>query len=139
MHQELANELPELPQGSKSNATGEQMQLPLAVPTHYRQKQIYETQTAGHRYQENLSTDMPPDEPLTDDNFTLSGAGTPAQDEPDTDISQMEAEDLESELNILLTIDDPDLSPIMVADPVMNPEPADTIPMQDLPTDQPER
>ena len=74
---------------------------------------------------------MPPDEPITDDKFTLSGAATPAQDEPDTGISQMEAADIESELDNLLTIADPDQSLIMVADPVMNPEPVATISMQD--------
>ena len=81
---------------------------------------------------------MPPDEPMAEDNFTLSGAATPAQDEPDTGISQMEAADIESELNNLLTVDDPNPSPIMVADPVTNLEPAATTSMQDLPTDQPE-
>ena len=64
-------------------------------------------------------------------NFTLSSAATPAQDEPDTGISQTEAAGIESELNSLLTIDDPDPSLIMVADPVMNPEPAATFSMQD--------
>ena len=81
---------------------------------------------------------MPPEESMTDDNFTLSGAATPAQDKPDTGISQMEAADIESELNNLLTIEDPNPSPTMLADPVTNLEPAATTSMQDLPKDQPE-
>ena len=48
----------------------------------------------------------PPDESMIDDIFNLSGAATPTQDEPDTGISQMDAADIESELNNLLTIDD---------------------------------
>ena len=48
----------------------------------------------------------PNEEPMTDDNFTLSDGATPAQDEPETGISQMDAADIESELNNLLTIDE---------------------------------
>ena len=70
---------------------------------------------------------------MTDDNFTRSGAATPAQDDPDTGISQMEAADIESELNNLLTIDDPNPSSIMVEHPVTNLEPVATTSMQDLP------
>ena len=75
---------------------------------------------------------------MTDDNFTLSGAATPAQNDPDTCVSQIEAADIESELNNLLSIDDPNPSPIMVADPVTNLEPAATTSVQDLTADQPE-
>ena len=57
--------------------------------------------------QENLSIATEThDEPMTDDNFTLSDGATPTQDEPETGISQMDAADIESELNNLLTIDD---------------------------------
>ena len=52
--------------------------------------------------QESLSIAMaPPDESMIDDNFTLSGAATPAKDNPDTGVSQMYAADNESELNNL--------------------------------------
>ena len=60
---------------------------------------------------------------LVIDNFTLSGAATPAQDEPDNAISQMEAADIESELNNLLTIDNRSPSPTMVTEPSLDPEP----------------
>ena len=141
-HQELADGIPELPQGSVSNTTGEISATASgsshSLPPERNLPDEADTQTEGH--QENLSTDMPPDERMTDDNFnfTLSGAATPAQDEPDTGISQMEPAVIESELNNLLTIDDPNPSPIMVADPVTNLEPAATTSMPDLPTDQPE-
>ena len=70
---------------------------------------------------EDTSTAILPDESMTDDNFTLSGAATPAQDEPDTGISQMEDADIESELNNLLTIGDQTPSSSMVTDPNVNP------------------
>ena len=95
-----------------------------------------ETQIEDHH--ENLSTDLPPEEPRTDDNFTLPDATTHAQDEHDTGISQMEAAGIESDLNNLLTIDDPSPSPTMVADPVTNLEPAAATSVQDLPADQPD-
>ena len=43
---------------------------------------------------------------MTDNNFTLSDATTPVRDEVETNISNMEAADIESELNNLLTIDE---------------------------------
>ena len=43
---------------------------------------------------------------MTDNNFTLSDATTPVRDEAETNISNMEAADIESELNNLLTIDE---------------------------------
>ena len=106
-HQELSDDLPELPEGSVSKATGEINATASgsshSLPPEKKLPDEAETQTEGD--QENLSTDMPPDEPMTDDNFTLSSAATTAQDEPDTGMSQMEAADVESELNNLLTID----------------------------------
>ena len=60
---------------------------------------------------------------MTDENFTLSGAVTPAQDEPDLGRSQMDAADKESELNNLLTIDDSSQYPLLVADHSANLEP----------------
>ena len=43
---------------------------------------------------------------MTDNNFTLSDAATPVRDEAETSISNMEAADIESELNNLLTMDE---------------------------------
>ena len=138
-HQELADSLPELPQGSVTSATGEvDATAPGSShppPSEGSLPDRAATQIENH---EDLSTDMPPEEPMTDDNSALSGATTPSQDEPDTGISQMEAADIESELNNLLTIDDPSPSPSMVANPVTNLEPAATSSVQDLPADQPE-
>ena len=62
----------------------------------------------------------------------MSGAATPAQDDPDTGDSQMEAADIESELNNLLTIGDQRPSPSMMADPTVNHEPAATASTQNL-------
>ena len=69
------------------------------------------------------------DEPMTDDNFTLSDGATLTQDEPETGISQMDAADIESELNNLLTIDDSIQYPPFTADPSINQEPAATSPI----------
>ena len=100
-HQELADNLPELPLGCmtaennqiSTTAPGSSRQLPPEVPPPNRM----ETQMEDD--QENPSTTTgPPDEAMTDDNFTLSGAATPAQDEPDMGMSQMDAADIESEL-----------------------------------------
>ena len=75
--------------------------------------------------QEDALTSLPPpEEPMTDDNFTLSDAATLVQDEPETGISHMDAADIESELNNLLTIDDASPAPSMVADPATIREPA---------------
>ena len=124
-HPELAHSLPELPQGSMTGendqismtATGSSQQLPLDA------------------LQENLSIAKgPPDESTTDDNFTLSGADTPAKDEPDTAISQMDAADIESELNNLLTIDDSGQYPPLVADHSANLESAAVTSVPDLPS-----
>ena len=139
-HQELADSLPELPQGSVTSATDEAN----ATASGSSHSQLLErslpagAETQAEDHHGNLFTDMPPDEPLTDDNFILSGAFTHVQGEPDTGISQMEAGDIESELNNFLTIDDPNLSPIMVADPRTTLELAATTSMQGLPTDRPE-
>ena len=70
---------------------------------------------------EDTSTLILPDESMTDDNFTMSGAATPVQDEPDTGSSQVEGADIESELNNLLAFDDQSPSPSMVADHTVNP------------------
>ena len=87
--------------------------------------------------QEDASTTRPPsEEPMTDDNFTLSDAATPVQYEPETGISQMDAADIESELNKLLTIDDASPAPSMVADPASTQEPAASASTQEPLQDQ---
>ena len=83
-------------------------------------------------------TVLPSEEQMTDDHFTLSDATTPAHDELDTSISQMDAADMETELNNLLTIDDPGPSSTMVADPATtNQEPAANTSTRDQPQNQP--
>ena len=79
------------------------------------------TETRMEEDQENLSNATEThDEPITDDNFTLSDGTTPTQDEPETGISQMDAADMESELNNLLTIDDSMQYPPLVAESSTN-------------------
>ena len=57
--------------------------------------------------QDDVPGVMPPsEEPMTDNNFTFSDATTPVRDEVETNISNLEAADIESELNNLLTIDE---------------------------------
>ena len=81
--------------------------------------------------QENLPVAIKPnDEPMTDDNFTLSDGATPVRDEPETGISQMDA-DIESELNILLTIDDSMQYPPLVTESSTNQESAITSSVSD--------
>ena len=63
---------------------------------------------------------------MTDDNFILSDGATPAQDESEAGISQMDAADIESDLNNLLTIDDSVQYSPLVADRSANPETAVT-------------
>ena len=75
--------------------------------------------------QEDAMTTLPPsEEPMTDYNFTLSDAATPVQDEPEAGIPHMDAADIESELNNLLTIDDASPDPSMVTDSATAQEPA---------------
>ena len=82
--------------------------------------------------QKNLSiVTETPDEPMTDDNFTLSDSASHTQDEPETGISQMDAADIESELNNLLTIDDSIQYPPLVAESSINQESAVTSSVSD--------
>ena len=109
-HLELANNLPDFPQettthqNSATNAAApgsSQQTTSSGLPSEGTETQMEEDQ-------ENLPVAIKPnDEPMTDDNFTLSDGATPVRDEPETGISQMNAADIESELNNLLTIDDP--------------------------------
>ena len=123
-HQELDDILPGLPlRGMTSensqvsiSAPGSSQQLPPEMPLPNRIEMEDD--------QENPSiTTGTPDEAMTDHNFTLSGAATPAQDEPDMGMSQMDAADIESELNTLLTINYSSRYPPLVAEPSANLEP----------------
>ena len=80
-----------------------------------------ETRIEEDQKNQSIVTETP-DEPMTDDNFTLSDGATPTQDEPGTGIFQMDAADIESELNNLLTIDDSIQYPPLVAESSINQE-----------------
>ena len=128
-HPELADSLPDFPQGSitdknvmtTATAPGSSQQSPSNAPPTNR----VETRIEEDREGSSINVD-PNDEPMTDDNFTLSDGATLTQDEPETGISQMDAADIESELNNLLTIDDSIQYPPFAADPSTNQEPAAT-------------
>ena len=89
-----------------------------------------ETRIEEDQKNQSIITETP-DEPMTDDNFTLSDGATPTQDEPKTGISQMDAADIESELNNLLTIDDSIQYPPLVAESSINQESAMTSSVSD--------
>ena len=135
----MAESLPELPQES---ITSENNQLSVTAPSSPQQLSSNvlpqnRAETRMEEDQENLSIAVvPPDEPMTDDNFALSGAETPAQDEPDMGISQMDAADIESDLNILLTIDDSGQYPPLVTDHSANLKPAAVTSINDLQSNQ---
>ena len=138
-HPDLANSLPDFPQGSTNdqnaatNATapGSSQKLSTGILPSNR------AETRMEEDREGSSTIVDPnDEPMTDDNFTLSDGATPAQDEPEAAILQMDAADIESELNMLLTIDDSVQYPPFVADPSANPETAVTLSIPDPQPDQ---
>ena len=122
-HPELADKLPDFPQENTTEqnsvtntaAPGSSQQtIPSGLPSEG-------TETRMEKDQENLSiVTETHDEPMTDDNFTLSDGTTPTQDEPETGISQMDAADIESELNNLLTIDDSMQYPPLVAESSTN-------------------
>ena len=127
-HIELANNLPDFPQettthqNSATNAAApgsSQQTTSSGLPSEITETQMEEDQ-------ENLPVAIKPnDEPMTEDNFTLSDGATPDRDEPETGISQMDA-DIDSELNNLLTIDDSMQYPPLVAEPSTNQESAIT-------------
>ena len=133
-HPELADSLPDFPQGSitdknvmtTATAPGSSQQSPSNAPPTNR----VETRIEEDREGSSINVD-PNDEPMTDDNFTLSDGATLTQDEPETGISQMDAADIESELNNLLTIDDSLQYPPFAADPSTNQEPAATSSISD--------
>ena len=133
-HPELANNLPDFPQGSTTHqntttnaaAPGSSQQTtPSGLPS-------VGTETQMEEDQENLPVAIKPhDEPMTDDNFTLSDEATPVRYEPETGISQMDAADIESELNNLLTIDDSMQYPPLVAESSTNQDSALTSSVSD--------
>ena len=109
-HQELADGLPNLEPteaipgtgGLGEAASGSPQTVP---PTSYLTQDTDESLMEG--VQDEISNVMPPsEEPMTDNYFTLSDAATPVRDEAETSISNMEAADIESELNNLLTMDE---------------------------------
>ena len=109
-HQELADGLPNLEQteaipgisGLGEAASGSPQTVP---PTSHLTQDTDESLMEG--VQDDISNVIPPsEEPMTDNNFTLSDAATPVRDEAETSISNMEAADIESELNNLLTMDE---------------------------------
>ena len=138
-HQELADGLLALARENADNETGglnaaapgsSQTAPPATNPPDAAESLVEEMQ-------DDASTTVPPsEEPMTDDNFTLSDAATSVQYEPETGISQMDAADIESELNHLLTIDDASPSPSMVADPATTQEPAASASTQEPLQDQ---
>ena len=119
-HQELADGLPELAredtdeetEGLNTAAPGSsRLAPPITNPSEPAESLVEEMQ-------EDVLTSLPPsEEPMTDDNFTLSDAATPVQDEPETGISHMDAADIVSEINILLTIDEASPTHSKIADP----------------------
>ena len=119
----MADKLPDFPQGNTTEqnsvtntaAPGSSQQtIPSGLPSEG-------TETRMEEDQQNISiTTETQDEPMTDDNFTLSDGTTLTQDEPETGISQMDAADIESELNNLLTIDDSMQYPHLVAESSTN-------------------
>ena len=121
-HQKLADSLPELPQGSMTDKTNERSATASgsSQPQPPRNKSAKRAEIRMEE-SEDTSTLILPDESMTDDNFTMSGAATPVQDEPDTGSSQVEGADIESELNYLLAFDDQSPSPSMVAHHTVNP------------------
>ena len=109
-HQELADGLPNLEpteaipgiSGLGEAASDSPQTVP---PTSHLTQDTDESLMEG--VQDDISNVMPPsEEPLTDNNFTFSDAATPVRDEAETGISNMEAADIESELNNLLTMDE---------------------------------
>ena len=107
-HQELADGLPDLEPTEAipgisdlgEAASGSPHTVP-PIPnfTQYTDELLVE------EVQDNAQNVMPPsEEPMTNNNFTLSDAATPVRDEAETSISNMEAADIESELNNLLNL-----------------------------------
>ena len=133
-HLELANNLHDFPQGS---TTHQNSATNAAAPGSSQQTTSSGlpsegTETQMEEDQENLPVAIKPnDEPMTDDNFTLSDGATPVRDEPETGISQMDAADIESELNNLPTIDDSLQYPPLVAESSTNQESAITSSVSD--------
>ena len=109
-HQELADGLPNLEPteaipGISDLSEAASGSSRTVLPTPHLTQDTDELLVEG--VQDDVPNIMPPsEEPMTDNNFTLSEATTPVRDEAETNISNMEAADIESELNNLLTIDE---------------------------------
>ena len=105
-YQQLADSLPTVPQERIHKGTGE-MDVTASgssQPPDIDPNQLCLSQVQATTDTEQVET-IQPEDFLVSDNFTLSGAVTPAQDEPERGTSQME-------LNNLLTIDDGSPPPV---------------------------
>ena len=110
-------------EGLKTAAGSSRMAPPITNPSDPAESMVEEMQG-------DVLTSLPTSEqPMTDDNFTLSDAASPVHDQPETVISHMDAADIESELNNLLTIDEASSAPSMIADPATTREPAREFPI----------
>ena len=109
-HQELADGLPNLESleaipGISDLSEAASGSSRTAFPTPHMSQDSNEILV--ERAQDDVPDVMPPSgEPMTGNNFTFSDATTPVRDEVETNISNLEAADIESELNNLLTIDE---------------------------------
>ena len=109
-HQELADGLPNLESleaipGISDLSEAASGSSRTAFPTPHVSQDSNEILV--ERAHDDVPDVMPPSgEPMTGNNFTFSDATTPVRDEVETNISNLEAADIESELNNLLTIDE---------------------------------
>ena len=131
-HQQLADSLPQVPQERIANETSEKD----VTATGSSQPPVLDSNQAG-RVQVQVATSVEiaeeaqPDDSVFSDKFTLSGAGTPVKDKLSTEITQMEAADIESEFNDLLTIEQQSPASSITPSPSVNPEPRATNLSQD--------
>ena len=138
-YQQLADSLSTVPQERLVDKTGE---MDVTASGSSQPPAIDQNQPGLSLVQATTDTEqadmVQPEDSLVSNSFTLSGAATPAQNEPDNGISQMEAADIESELNNLLSIDNWTYSPITVIEPSPDPEPLATASNQDSGSNPPE-
>ena len=138
-HQEMADGLPTPPQegvaaGTEAPNAAAPGRSRIVPPTTNQPDPL---ESLMEEVQEEVLTAVPPtEEPMTDDNLMLSDAATPVRDESGTGISHIEAADIESELNNMLTINDENQSPSMVADPATTHEQAANTSIWEPPQDQ---
>ena len=123
-YQQLADSLSTVPQERIVDETGE---MDVTASGSSQPPAIDQNQPGPSLVQATTDAEqaemIKPEDSLVSDYFTLSCAATPTQDEPDNGTSQLEAADIESELNNLLTIEDQSPSSITVTEPSADPEP----------------